>query len=179
MVEAPTTQIWIGRTVFITLAVILIFVRLLPLDTQPDVWATPNWLLAITLVWIARRPDYVPVYVIACIFLLADLIFQRPPGLWAALVVILTEMLRTRTASIRDLPLLLEWATITIGIVAITIINRIVLMVVMSPQAPLGLTLIEMVMTILFFPIVVAIAQFVFGITRPALGEVNSRGHRL
>jgi rod shape-determining protein MreD len=49
----------------------------------------------------------------------------------------------------------------------------------MSPQQPLALTLIEMIMTIAFFPVVIAIAQFVFGVTRPALGEVDSRGHRL
>ena len=135
--------------------------------------------MAITLLWITRRPDYVPVFVIAGIFLLADLLFQRPPGLWTALVVILTEMFRTRTARLRDLPLLLEWGTVAVGIVAITLINRAVLMVAMSPQQPLALTLIEMIMTIAFFPVVIAIAQFVFGVTRPALGEVDSRGHRL
>jgi rod shape-determining protein MreD len=59
------------------------------------------------------------------------------------------------------------------------LINRVVLMVVMSPQQPLALTLIEMVMTIVFFPLVIVIAQFVFGVARPALGQVDSRGHRL
>ena len=179
MAEAPATQDWIGRLVFIVFAIILIFGQLLPLDTRPDVWAAPNWLLAITLAWVARRPDYVPVFVVALIFLLADLLFQRPPGLWTALVVILTEMLRARTASIRDLPLLLEWGTVAVGIVAITLVNRVVLMVVMSPQQPLALTLIEMVMTIVFFPIVIVIAQFVFGVARPALGQVDNRGHRI
>lgn len=179
MADAPATQVWIGRLVFIIFAMILIFGQLLPLDTRPDVWAAPNWLLAITLAWVARRPDYVPVFVVAVIFLLADLLFQRPPGLWTALVVILTEMLRARTTRMRDLPLLLEWGTVAVGIVAITLINRAVLMVVMSPQQPLALTLIEMVMTIVFFPLVIVIAQFVFGVARPALGQVDSRGHRL
>lgn len=179
MAEAPSTQIWIGRLVFIAFSMILIFGQLLPLDTRPTGWAAPNWLLAITLVWITRRPDYVPVFVIAGIFFLADLLFQRPPGLWTALVVILTEMLRTRTASLRDLPRLLEWGTVAVGIIAITLINRAVLLVVMSPQHPLALTLIEMILTIAFFPVVIAIAQFGFGVTRPAPGEVDSRGHRL
>lgn len=179
MAEGPLTQVWIGRLVFIAFAMILIFGQLLPLDTRPAGWAAPNWLLAITLVWITRRPDYVPVFVIAGIFFLADLLFQRPPGLWTALVIILSEMLRSRTARLRDLPLLLEWGTVAAGIVVITLINRAVLMVVMSPQHPLALTLIEMIMTIAFLPIVIAIAQFVFGVSRPAPGEVNSRGHRL
>lgn len=179
MNEAPTTQIWIGRLIFVAIAMGLIFGQLLPLDTRPSVWAGPDWLLAVTLVWVARRPDCAPVFIIAAIFLLTDLLFQRPPGLWSALVVILTEILRARTASIRDLPLLLEWGTVAMGIVAITLIYRAVVMVVMLPQQPLALTLIEMVMTIVFFPVVVMIAQFVFGIARPALGQTDSRGHRL
>lgn len=179
MNETPTTQIWVGRMVFIGLAMIIIFGQLLPLDTRPSVWAPPNWLLAITLTWVVRRPDYAPVFVVAGIFLLTDLLFQRPPGLWTALVVVLTEILRARTASMRDLPLLLEWGTVAMGIVAITLTYRAVVMVVMLPQQPFALTLIEMVMTIVFFPVVVLIAQFVFGVGRPALGQTDSRGHRL
>jgi hypothetical protein len=36
-----------------------------------------------------------------------------------------------------------------------------------------------MVMTIIFIPLVVLIAQFIFGIGRPTLGQVDSRGQRL
>lgn len=165
--------------VFIALAMVLIFAQLLPLDTRPPVWASPDWLLAATLAWVSRRPDYAPVFVIAGIFLLTDMLFQRPPGLWTALVVILTEMLRARANSIRDMPIALEWGWITMGIVAITLINRAVQTVVMMGTAPLGLTLIQMLMTVIFFPLVVAIAHFVFGVSRPAVGQVDSRGHRL
>ena len=179
MTDAPATQVMTGRFVFVALVFVLFFTQLLPLDTRPSVWAPPNWLLAVTLAWITRRPDFVPVYFVVAVFFLADMLFQRPPGLWTALVVILTEILRARSSGLRDLPLLLEWGTVAVGIVAITLINRAVLMVVMTPQPPLGLTLIEMVMTIVFFPVVMAAAHFVFGVSRPALGQTDSRGHRL
>lgn len=179
MADAPTTRVWLGRLVFVCLALGLIFAQLLPLNTRPTVWAAPNWLLLATLAWVARRPDYVPFTVVAAVFLLTDLLFQRPPGLWAALVVILSEMLRRRASGIRNMPLALEWGTVALGIVAITLINRAALTVVMMQQAPLGLTLIQMVMTIIFYPLVVAIAHYIFGVSRPALGQVDSRGHRL
>ena len=179
MADAPTTRIWFGRLIFIVLALALIFTQLLPLNTRPTVWAAPNWLLMMTLAWVARRPDYAPIFVIAVVFFLTDLLFQRPPGLWAALVVILSEMIRKRAKGIRNMPFALEWGSVAAGIVAITLINRAALMVVMIDQAPLGLTLIQMVMTIIFYPLVVAIAHFLFGVSRPALGQVDSRGHRL
>ncbi len=179
MAETPATQVWIGRATFVTIALALIFLQLLPLDMQPGRWAPPDLLLAATLAWSARRPDYAPFLVVATIFLLTDLLFQRPPGLWAALVLILTEVLRARAIKIRNMPLLLEWGGVAIGIVAITIANRIVLTIVMLPQAPLGLTLIQMLMTIAVYPVVVFVGQYLFGVARPAPGAVDSLGHRL
>jgi rod shape-determining protein MreD len=77
------------------------------------------------------------------------------------------------------MPFAMAWGWMAMGVVAITIINRVVQTLVMSVQAPLALSLIQMVMTIIFIPLVVLIAQFIFGIGRPTLGQVDSRGQRL
>lgn len=179
MAERPTAQIMVSRTVFVALACVIIFLQLLPLDTVPGSWAAPDLLLACTLAWVSRRPDYLPVYVVAVVFLLTDLLFQRPPGLWTALVIILTEVLRTRAHRMRSVPLALEWGAVAMGIIGITVANRVILAIVMTPQAPLGLTLIQMIMTILVYPVVLIIAHFAFGVTRPAPGQTNNFGHRL
>lgn len=179
MAETPTSQVWIGRGVFIGLICIVIFIQLLPLDTRPDVWAAPDLMLIIALTWTMRRPDFAPVFVIAGMFLVADLLFQRPPGLWSGLVVIFTEILRKRARRMRDVPLMLEWGTVAVGIVAITLVYRIALTIVLTPQPPLGLTLIQMLMTLAIYPVVVLLAYFVFGLTRPAPGQTDSLGHRL
>lgn len=179
MAETPTTRVWFGRIIFAAVALAIIFAHLLPLNTRPTVWAAPDWLLIVTLVWVARRPHYAPLILVALLFFLTDLLMQRPPGLWSALVVVLSEMIRTRAKGIRNMPFALEWGSVAAGIVAITLINRVALTVVMTAQAPLGLTLIQLVMTIMFYPLVVAVAHFIFGVSRPALGQVDSRGHRL
>ncbi len=179
MAETPTTTLWLGRAMFLCLCLLLIFLQLVPLNLEPGGWAAPDLLLAVTVAWIARRPDFAPFIVIAVLYLLTDLLFQRPPGLWAALVLILTEVLRARATRIRNVPLMLEWGSVAVGIVAITIINRTVLAIVMMPQAPLGLTLIQMLMTIAVYPVVVIVAHYLFGVARPAPGAVDSLGHRL
>jgi rod shape-determining protein MreD len=179
MAESPAARIWIGRAVFLALATAVIFVQLLPLDTAPPTWAAPDLLLSMSLAWVARRPEFLPFGVVFAVFLLTDLLFQRPPGLWAALVVVLTETLRSRSRGLRNVPLVLEWGTVAFGIVAITLANRLVLAIMLTPQAPLTLTLIQMVMTIMIYPVVVLVAQVLFGLTRPAPGQVDSLGHRL
>ena len=179
MAETPTMQIWVGRMVFALLACGIIFLYLLPLDTRPDTWPVPDFMLLIAVVWTARRPDFAPVLVIAALFLLSDLLFQRPPGLWAGLVVILTEMLRRRSKQIRNMPLMLEWVFVAVGIVGITLAYRIALAIVVMPQAPLGLTIIQLIMTILIYPVIVGLAHALFGVSRPAPGQTDSLGHRL
>lgn len=179
MADSPTTQVWIGRAMFAALTLAIVFVQLLPLETMPRSIGFPDAMLCLVLTWAARRPDYVPALLIGAVFLLADFLFQRPPGLWTALVLILTEMLRARAAGLRAMPFPVEWATVAAGIVGITIAYRAVLAMVLVPQAPLGLTLTQMVLTILFYPVVVGLSHVVFGVSRPAAGAVDSRGHRI
>jgi rod shape-determining protein MreD len=179
MAEAVSARIWSKRLGFAVLALGIIFVQLLPLNTVPRLWVLPDFLLVFALVWVARRPDFLPVPVIAAVFLIADLVFQRPPGLMTALVIIMTEMLRARAAGLRNAPFSLEWFTVALGIAGVTVANRLVLAAVMTPQAPLGLSLMQMVMTILAYPLVVAVAHLVFGVSRPAPGEVNALGQRI
>ena len=163
MADSPTTQIWMGRAIFVALCIVIIFVQLLPLQTMPRGIGFPDAMLGVVLTWAARRPDYVPALLIAAVFLLADLLFQRPPGLWTALVLILTEMLRARATGLRSMPFPVEWATVAAGIVGITVTYYAILAV----------------LTILSYPVVVGLSHAVFGVSRPAAGAVDSRGHRI
>ena len=179
MADTPAMQKLTGRAVFIAVAGAIVFFQLLPLNLEPVRWPAPDLLLAATLAWVARRPSLAPFPVVAAIFLLTDLLFQRPPGLYAALVLVATEMLRARRGQLRNMPFALEWGTVALFIAGITLANRIVHFAVMMPQATLGLTLIQMLMTILSYPLVAGVARLAFGVSRPAPGQVDSLGHRL
>ena len=178
MAEIVAPRNWAGRATFLAIALAIMFVQLLPLQTLPPNWAGPDLLLAMTVVWVSRRPDHVPLVLVAGLFLLVDLLLQRPPGLMAALVLILTEFLRARTAGFRSLAFGLDWGTVAIGIIAVTLANRFVMMIVMLPQAPLGLTLTQMVLTILSYPVVAALAYATLGIRRATPGEFTTLGGR-
>lgn len=179
MAEAPARRVWTGRTLFAFLSVLILFMQLLPLQTLPRSWGSPDLLLLFALTFAARRPDFVPAPLIAAAFLLSDMLLQRPPGLWTALVLILTELLRNRAPAMRALPFPLEWTLVTVGIAAITLVNRAVLVMLLVPVAGLGLTLVQMAITIIAYPVVVAISHFFLGVSRPAQGAVDQLGHRL
>ena len=179
MAERNDNKTWSNRCVFVALAFVIVVIALVPRDLRPDAWAGPDVLLAVTLAWVARKPSYLPVIVIAAFFLMTDFLFMRPPGLWAALVVILTEVIRRQNHEFRSMSFLAEWGTIAGGIVGITVANLIVLTVVMLPQPPLGLTVTQMLATILVYPLVLVVAHFIFGVTRTAPGETSSKGQLL
>lgn len=179
MAEALVSRPWMRRLTFALLVAVLVYAALLPLDTLPPAWAGPDLVVALTLVWVVRRPDLAPLPVVAGLFFLADLLLQRPPGLMTGLMVILTEILRARNAAIRTMPFLLEWLTISGAVIGLTLAYRIALAVMMTPQAPLGLSLMQMVMTMLAYPVIAVLAWLIFGITRPAPGEVDALGKPL
>nr|WP_245218710.1 rod shape-determining protein MreD [Rubellimicrobium aerolatum] len=157
----------------------MIAAPLLPLNTVPRPYATPDILLAVTGAWAARRPDTLPVLVVLGVFLLADFLFQRPPGLYAALVLLMTEGLRRRSLRLRKGSFLGEWLAVGTGIAAVGLANRAVLAVVMTPQPPLGLTLIQVILTVALYPAIAGVAHVALGLRRPAQGEVDALGHRL
>ncbi|MCB1363978.1 MAG: rod shape-determining protein MreD [Rhodobacteraceae bacterium] len=166
------------RAAFIGLALLVMFVHLLPLNTQPRPWAPPDLIVAFAFAWSLRRPDFVPILSIAAVMLTADLMLQRPPGLWALLVVLGCEYLKTRTAGLRESGFAGEWLAVCLTLAAITVANRVVLALLGVPQAQLGLSLIQMLATMAIYPAVVFASQTLMGVRKPAPGDSGALGSR-
>ncbi|SNR46437.1 rod shape-determining protein MreD [Puniceibacterium sediminis] len=167
------------RAAFIALCLVIMFFHLLPLETMPRRWAAPDLLVALCFAWALRRPDYVPALSVAGVMLLADLMFQRPPGLWAALVVMAVHWLKSRERRQRETTFVLEWFTVAGCLISITLIYRVVLLILMVPSGPPFLILMQLAMTILFYPLVVILSHLTLGVRRSAPGEVDRLGHSL
>ncbi|HBS50182.1 MAG TPA: rod shape-determining protein MreD [Rhodobacteraceae bacterium] len=172
------SRIWTMRAVYAGLALVVIFFHLLPLDTLPRRWAPPDLIVAITFAWALRRPDFVPPLLVALVMLTADLMFHRPPGLWAFLVVAGVEYLKGRFEGLRDASFLGEWAAVFIVLVTITLLNRTVLGLTGVPQAPLALTLTQMLLTGAIYPLAVGVSQSLMGVRKLTPGESDAMGGR-
>lgn len=171
MAEAQGAALWLGRATFVALGVAVIFFALLPLDTGVPRWAPPDLLLALCLAWSARRPDLVPALSIAAVALLADLLYQRPPGLFAALTLLGCTYLKSRARSLRDAGFWVEWATAAGVMVAIAVSYRAGLALVAVPQPPLGLFLVQAMTTVAAYPAVVVASRLFFGLRRSGASD--------
>lgn len=205
MSERNVTRVWGMRGIYFLSCILLIFIHLLPLDMtlhspmdpvgDPEWtwynplnvlpvalnwikhhWAGPDLIAALTFVWIMRRPDYVPVYLVALIGILSDFLFQRPPGLWAALLVSGAELLRNRLVSARDMSFLLEWFNVAIILLGMTVGYRIFLTMFFVDQVSLGLMIVQLATTLAVYPAVAAVSQWGYGVKRLTAAEVHSRG---
>ncbi|HEY9037591.1 MAG TPA: rod shape-determining protein MreD [Roseovarius sp.] len=171
MADASRLHLLAMRTLFAALCLFVIFWRILPLSTVPRGWAGPDLIAALSFAWVLRRPEYAPALLIAAVVLLADLMFQRPPGLWAALVVLGCEALKSRAPGLRDRAFGAEWLAVAMVVAAIIVGYRLTLAVLVVPQAPLGLSLMQMAMTVLCYPLVVMASAFIFGVRKAKPGE--------
>lgn len=179
MAESIATRRLAWNIIFLAICAFLVFVHLLPSRSGIAGLPGPDLFVALIFAWVLRRPDYVPALLIALVMLTVDFVFLRPPGLWAAIVVLGAEVLRRREPANRDLPFLLEWLTVAIVITGMTLARSLILLVLFVDQPPFGLTLIQMILTILSYPAAVALTVVGLGLRRAAPGETDELGRRL
>lgn len=196
MIDGVTREIWLHRLLFVAIAMILLFWRLLPLPLADGsvcgveqslcllrVWFErlpgPDLLLCVIFAWTMRRPDYLPVLLIAAVVLLEDLLLMRPPGLWTALVLIASEFVRGRVALTRELNFAVEWLLVTGLMFGIVVIYRLTFAMVLLPQSGFGFALAQLVWSVLCYPVVVFLSRVVLDLHKPATGEVDAYGRRI
>lgn len=179
MVDPITARNWGYRLLYVLLILLITLLQLLPLGVEAGDLPGPDLSLALTFVWVLRRPSYVPVLLIAPLFLFLDLLLQRPPGLSAALVVLGSEILRRQRDMSRAMPFLVEWAIVTGVILLIAGLEQITLALVMVDRPPLGLALLRSLFTAASYPLVVLVSRYIFNVRTAAPNEAVALGNRL
>ncbi|MDT0681777.1 rod shape-determining protein MreD [Roseicyclus sp. F158] len=179
MVDPVTARLWGFRSLYLLLAAIIVFVRLLPLDMTVPVLPGPDLLLALTFCWTIRRPAYVPVLLVAAVYLATDLMFQRPPGLGAALVIAGTEFLRSRRSQNRDVPFAFEWGLVTVVLVGMVAANHAVLALFAVDRPSFGSAVFRGLVTAAIYPAVAFLSAHVLNVRKPSPGKTDALGHRL
>ncbi|TKZ22498.1 rod shape-determining protein MreD [Shimia litoralis] len=171
MASRSASRRWGMRLAYILVGLALVLAQLLPLEFTPRRWSGPDLLVVLTIAWAARRPNYVPALSVAGMILLADLVLLRPPGVMAALLLVACELLRRQAPMLRDTTFMIEWLTAAAAFVGIGLMNRLVLAVFLVDQAPLGLTVTQIFMNVLVYPLVVGLSYFLLGLHKIAPGD--------
>ncbi|MEL6609038.1 MAG: rod shape-determining protein MreD [Pseudomonadota bacterium] len=164
------------QTAYVAFAMVILLAHLVPLETTPRSLIAPDILLAMTLAWATLRPEALLIVVVGVMFLLADLLLQRPPGLWPALVIIAVEILRARSDDLRDAGFFAEWAWVSVVIVTLFVANMILSVILLPYELSEGLQLLQMAFTLLVYPLAAGLLRLMFGTQRTATGTVDGRG---
>ncbi|MDQ2066072.1 rod shape-determining protein MreD [Xinfangfangia sp. CPCC 101601] len=170
---------WGYRILFLWLAILFLFLKLLPLGSAAGGFPGPDLLLCMSLAWVMRRPDYLPVALVALVVFVEDLILMRPPGLWTAFVVMGTEFIRARIALTRELNFLVEWLLVAGLMVAMLLGYRLVYMLTFLPQEPFAFAVIQVFWSVMAYPVVVVASRLVLDLRKPGTGETDDFGRRL
>ncbi len=179
MVDPATRSVWLHRALFVGIALALLFLKLLPLGETAGDLPGPDILLCIIFAWTMRRPDYLPALLIAAVVLLEDLILMRPPGLWTALVLIASEFVRGRVALTRELNLGVEWLLVSGLMVGLLLAYRTVFALVLLPQPGFGYAMVQVLWSVVCYPVVVAVSRYALDLHKPATGEIDAYGRRM
>jgi len=167
------------RLSFVALALVILFFHLLPLETIPRSWAGPDLLLGFACAWALRRPEYVPALFLTLVFLLSDLLLQRPPGLWAVLALIGVENLKSRGRHLRDASFAAEWLTVVVILTMVIFANRVLLSLALVPTPSMTLNLTELALTALAYPLIVAVTHGIMSVRKTAPGDLDALGKRV
>ncbi|AXC49436.1 rod shape-determining protein MreD [Paracoccus suum] len=178
MIEAPTRRRLIGQSIYVCTALLLLFLRLLPLHPGAVTWPGPDLLLCLTLAWVLRRPEQVPVVLIAAVFLIEDVLLQRPIGLWAAIAVLGTEAARHREVRWREHAFMVEWLRVGVLIAVMILAQRIAMALFVLPLPALGQTMLQLLATVAAYPPVVLAGHLLFGLRRGTPGDSDAMGYR-
>lgn len=178
MIELSVSRRWLMGGAFALLSLFILFIHLLPLDTLPARWVMPDLLMGFAFAWAVRRPEYVPVLLLAVIFLLADLLLQRPPGLWAFLMLMACESLKAQTGSLRVTGFPVEWLTVAGMILAVTLAYRVILAVFVIEMPGFGLALMQMGFTIVVYPLIAGVTHAFMGVRKSTPGDLDTLGDR-
>ncbi|MEM1101969.1 MAG: rod shape-determining protein MreD [Pseudomonadota bacterium] len=179
MVNAGAGYIWGMRALFALIALTVLFLHLLPLQTGPSGWVGPDLLLALACAWVARRPDLAPMLLVAATFLVADLLLQRPPGLWAALALLATQALRARADDFREMSLISEIA-VSCAVIAGFYLAYMALWALLVPfEIAYGLLGLQMILTLVAYPFVLLGSSALFALHRAAPGQLDAQGRPL
>ena len=94
------------------------------------------------------------------------------------LALIACEQMKKQSRSLRDASLATELVSAALWIVGIGIAYRLVLAILLVEVPQLSPALIQIVVTVLAYPLVVAVTHAVMGVRKPAPGDIDGKGVR-
>ncbi len=179
MEDVSPLRLWMYRAGFLAIGFACILWAIIPFDMSASTLPVPDFFYCVTIAYIVRRPEYVPVWAVFLVFFLRDILTQAPLGLFTLLVVMGSEVVRANIQAFREYIFGLEWLWVATIFTIITVVQQVLLALTLSDTPRFVVQVLLIVFTVLAYPVIVGAMKFGFGITRPRSGELDAWGKRL
>ncbi|MCY4542013.1 MAG: hypothetical protein OXB95_06405 [Rhodobacteraceae bacterium] len=121
----------------------------------------PNLVYCLICAWIIRSPRNAPALVVAALFLLLEVIYGLPPGLWTALMLVATELLRSVSPRLGSYSFVAEWAFVCLLFSLALLLYQLALLLTFAQAMTTVAMTKYIVSTALCYPLAAAIASLV------------------
>lgn len=165
----------LGTAAYVAIGLIILFLRLMPLNPGVPGWPGPDLMLGLSSAWVLRRPDQLPALIIVALALIGDLMLGRPFGLWSFFLLLGTETLRPRAFRWADQPFLFEWMRVAVLMGLLIIGYRMTMQIFMVPVAQFGPVMLQWLATVAAYPVIVGVIR-TLGIRRLSRTELDMMG---
>ena len=112
---------------FLGISALILFTRMLPLHNGAQNFPPPDLILCFAFAWTVRRPDYLPVLLVAAILLVGDMLSLAPPGIAPLLAILGLEALRSRRGLLAEQGFALEWVSVGAILTLMMLAERLIL----------------------------------------------------
>ena len=79
-----------------------------PITTTPTFFSSPDFLICLIFSWSVNDPKSARLFIILFLTLFADMVWERPLGLWPIFTLIAAEILKTNYSKIKQCGLILK-----------------------------------------------------------------------
>ncbi len=161
------SKTWFKRAILCFALFFVIAAGMAPVSMTPFAIPSPDLVFCLIAAWLVRRPDLVSAAVIVAAVLTAEIFLLQTPGLWSAIVLLASEYLRASAERVCSRPFLYEWLLVAAVYVASAIAYQFFLALTFLPAPSPEWALVHGVETLLAYPLVVAVTNLLFRVTKP------------
>lgn len=167
MVDPITAELWGRRALLMALITLAVFIKLLPLQTGASSLPWPDVILCLMTAWTIRRPELVPLWMVVAVGFITDMVFLRPPGVWALILILGFEGLRAHARREGTMSAASEAGAVLVLFTSAFLANRLFLLIFAVPQPNFGATVLELLASLMLYPLVALVTVFIFRVRRP------------
>ena len=154
------------HTMLIVLAILFTAVDLQPATLHAVNFSFPNLVYCLFCAWILHTSKGASFFVILITFAVLETVYGLPPGLWTALMLVATEIVRTSGPRLTTIHFAAEWALVSGLFAAALVLFQLVLLLTFS-QAMTPFSIISyLVSTTLSYPVIAALTAIVYRVGR-------------